>query len=51
MILYLTSSPCIDGADRAILNPANGFLAELKQALNVPVFVYCLQSRGSSPYL
>ena len=29
MILYLSSSPCIDGAARAILNPANGFLAQL----------------------
>jgi dipeptidase E len=29
MILYLTSSPCIDGADRAILNPANGFVQRL----------------------
>ena len=28
MILYITSSPCIDGADRAILNPQNGFLLE-----------------------
>ncbi len=33
MILYLTSSPCIDGADRAILNPANGFLARLQADL------------------
>ena len=33
MILYLTSSPCIDGADRAILNPANGFVQRLKADL------------------
>lgn len=33
MILYLTSSPCVDGADRAILNPANGFLQRLKADL------------------
>lgn len=33
MILYLASSPCIEGADRAILNPANGFLARLKADL------------------
>ncbi len=33
MILYLCSSPCIDGADRAILNPANGFLARLRADL------------------
>ena len=33
MILYLTSSPFIDGADRAILSPANGLLARLKADL------------------
>lgn len=33
MILYLTSSPCIDGAPRAILNPANGFLDRLREDL------------------
>ena len=30
MILYLTSSPCIIGADSALLNPQNGFLDHLK---------------------
>ncbi len=30
MILYLTSSPCVIGADRALLNPENGFLEHLK---------------------
>lgn len=30
MILYLTSSPCIIGAERALLNPKNGFLEHLK---------------------
>lgn len=33
MTLYLTSSPCIDGAPRAILNPANNFLARLREDL------------------
>ena len=33
MILYLTSSPCIDGAPRAILNPANDFLNRLREDL------------------
>ena len=33
MILYLTSSPFIDGADRAILSPANGLLDRLKADL------------------
>lgn len=30
MILYLTSSPCVIGADRAVLNPQNGFLDHLR---------------------
>jgi len=30
MILYLTSSPCVIGADRALLNPQNGFLDHIK---------------------
>ncbi len=33
MILFLTSSPCVPNADRAILNPANGFVDRLKDAL------------------
>lgn len=33
MIVYLTSSPCIDGAERAILNPANSFLDRLRSDL------------------
>ena len=40
MIAFITSSPCIDGADRAILNPANGFLDNLREAL--PEFPSCL---------
>ncbi len=33
MILFLTSSPCVPNADRAILNNANGFVDRLKAAL------------------
>lgn len=33
MTLFLTSSPCIDGADRAILNPENRFLDNIREAL------------------
>ena len=33
MIVYLTSSPCIDGAERAVLNPANDFLDNIREAL------------------
>ena len=33
MILFLTSSPCVPNADRAILNPVNGFVDRLKASL------------------
>lgn len=33
MILFLTSSPCVPGADRAILNETNGFVDRLKMVL------------------
>ena len=33
MIVYLTSSPCVDGAERAILNPQNDFLARIREDL------------------
>lgn len=33
MTLFLTSSPCVIGAPRVILNPANGFVDRLKAAL------------------
>jgi dipeptidase E len=45
MILYLTSSPCIDGADRAILNPQNDFLDRLR--CDLPVNPRCLYVASS----
>ena len=33
MILFLTSSPCVIDAPRAILNPANGFVNRLRDSL------------------
>ena len=33
MIVFMTSSPCIIGAERAILSPANGFIDNLKASL------------------
>lgn len=33
MILFLTSSPFVEGADRAIIDPANGFLDRLREAV------------------
>lgn len=33
MTLFLTSSPCVTGAPRAILTPANGFIDRLGKAL------------------
>ena len=40
MTLFITSSPFIDGAPRAILDPKNGFLDRLRKAL--PPFPRCL---------
>lgn len=40
MTVYVTSSPFVDGADRAILNPANGLIDRLKADL--PEFPSCL---------
>ena len=40
MIAFLTSSPCIDGAERAVLNPDNDFLDNIRQAL--PENPHCL---------
>jgi len=33
MIVFLSSSPCVVGAPKAILNPENGFVEHLKNAL------------------
>ena len=33
MTVFMTSSPCVIGAERAILSPANGFIDMLKNAL------------------
>ena len=33
MTAFITSSPCIEGAPRAILNPANGFVDRIREAL------------------
>lgn len=40
MNVFVTSSPYLDGADRAILNPANGFLDRIREAL--PPFPHVL---------
>ena len=40
MKLFITSSPFVDGADRAILNPQNGLLLRLQEAL--PPYCRCL---------
>lgn len=49
MILYLTSSPCIDGAPRAILNPANGFLDRLRADLPNPCRCLFIASDPDDP--
>jgi len=40
MKLFITSSPFVDGADRAIMDPQNGLIMRLKQAL--PPYCRCL---------
>lgn len=40
MKLFITSSPFVEGADRAIMNPQNGLVEQLKEAL--PPFCRCL---------
>ena len=40
MIVFITSSPFVDGADRAILSNANGFVDRLREAL--PPYCRCL---------
>jgi len=45
MIAFITSSPCIDGAPMPILNPANGFLDRLRDAL--PEYPRCLYIASS----
>ena len=40
MTLFVTSSPFVDGADRAILSNANGFIDRIREAL--PPFPRCL---------
>lgn len=40
MILFVTSSPFVDGAERAIFSNANGFLDRIREAL--PPFPRCL---------
>ena len=51
MIAFLSSSPCIYGAPRAILNPENGFVEKLFAALpKHPRFLF-ICSDPDSPYL
>ena len=40
MKLFITSSPFVDGADRALMDPQNGLIDRLKQAL--PPYCRCL---------
>ena len=51
MILFLTSSPCVPNADRAILNPANGFVDRLKSALPAEPKCLFICSDPDSPEL
>lgn len=51
MIAFLTSSPCVYGAPRAILNPENQFLDNLRQFLPANPRCLFVCSSPDSPYL
>lgn len=51
MILFLTSSPCVPNADRAILNPVNGFVDRLRAVLPQETKCLFICSDPDSPEL
>lgn len=51
MIAFLTSSPCIYGAPRAILNPENGFEENLRSCLPEKIRCLFVASSPDSPEL
>lgn len=51
MIAFLTSSPCVYGAPRAVLNPENQFLDNLRQFLPANPRCLFVCSSPDSPYL
>ena len=51
MIAFLTSSPCIPNADRAILNPENGFVDRMRTALPPRPKCLFICSHPDSAYL
>jgi len=51
MIAFLTSSPCIPNADRAILNPENGFAQRMRDALPENPRCLFICSHPDSAYL
>ena len=51
MIAFLSSSPCIYGAPRAILNPENGFVDNLRSSLPEKIRCLFVASSPDSPKL
>ena len=51
MITFLSSSPCIYGAPRAILNPENGFADNLRRCLPEKIRCLFVASSPDSPHL
>ena len=49
MILFLTSSPCIQGIDRPVLAPANGFVDRIRAALKPAPRCLFICSNPDSP--
>jgi len=51
MIAFLSSSPCIYGAPRAILNPENGFVDNLRRCLPDRIRCLFIASSPDAPHL
>ena len=51
MIAFLSSSPCIYGAPRAILNPENGFAENLRRCLPKKIRCLFIASSPDEPHM
>ena len=51
MITFITSSPCLENQDHAILNPANGFVQQIRECLPPNCRTLFIASDPDSPQL
>lgn len=51
MVLYLTSSPCVVGADRALINTDNSFLSNLQSDMPAEIRCLYIASSPDEPHL